>query len=156
MEPVVRNLATVPEQDVRAMVAYLVALAGVPTAEENAKRKSARATLAILKAAASAGRRCTPALAPLPRPGQGSVLGRRAAPRARHCDDGSDLEEPARITLEASSRRRASRAARCGFAEALTDAQVRELMAYIREHFGRAPPWSDVDEELREIREGRK
>ena len=41
-----------------------------------------------------------------------------------------------------------------GFAE-LTDSQVQELVAYIREQFGRAPPWNDVDAELKKAREER-
>jgi nicotinate dehydrogenase subunit B len=41
-----------------------------------------------------------------------------------------------------------------GFAQALTDAQVKELMAYIRSRFGRAPPWTDIDEELKKARQG--
>jgi nicotinate dehydrogenase subunit B len=43
-----------------------------------------------------------------------------------------------------------------GFANALTDSQVKDLMAYIREHFGRAPAWADVDAELAKIRENGK
>ena len=43
-----------------------------------------------------------------------------------------------------------------GFADVLTDGQVRDLMGYIREHFAKHPPWNDVDDELKKIREGKK
>ena len=43
-----------------------------------------------------------------------------------------------------------------GFADALTDGQVKDLAAYIRSEFGRAPAWPDVEQELTKIREGRK
>ena len=43
-----------------------------------------------------------------------------------------------------------------GFADALTDGQVKDLAAYIRSEFGRAPAWPDVEQELRKIREERK
>jgi hypothetical protein len=39
-----------------------------------------------------------------------------------------------------------------GFATALTDAQVKDLMIYIRAHFGREPPWRDIDRELKKAR----
>src|SRR5262249_342841 len=48
MEPVVRNLARAPEEDVRAMAAYLEALAGPPSAE---RRKKGEAALAQAKVA---------------------------------------------------------------------------------------------------------
>jgi mono/diheme cytochrome c family protein len=39
-----------------------------------------------------------------------------------------------------------------GYGEALSNEQVRDLVTYIRAYFGRAPPWPDVDDEIRKIR----
>ena len=43
-----------------------------------------------------------------------------------------------------------------GFETALTDAQVKDLMFYIRAHFGREPPWPDIDAELKKARAGQQ
>ena len=39
-----------------------------------------------------------------------------------------------------------------GFASELTDEQIRDLVAYIRGYFGRAPAWPDVEAEVRKSR----
>ncbi|MFL6570301.1 MAG: c-type cytochrome [Burkholderiales bacterium] len=158
MDPVVRNLARAPEADVRAMAAYLEALAGPPSAE---RRKKADAALAQAKAASRAN-------------GHGAEVyaGTCAACHDRGREAGSGGALPLalgtamtiptssnllRITLEgiAPPEGEAGRAMP-GFADALTDAQVKDLAAYIRSEFGRAPAWTDLDGELKKIRQEKK
>ena len=43
-----------------------------------------------------------------------------------------------------------------GFADALTDEQVRDLVTFVRAYFGREPPWQDVAGELRKARQGKR
>jgi mono/diheme cytochrome c family protein len=43
-----------------------------------------------------------------------------------------------------------------GFADALSDEQVKDLVAYIRAHFSREPPWPDVADELKKARQGKR
>jgi mono/diheme cytochrome c family protein len=158
MEPVVRNLARAPEEDVRAMAAYLAALAGPPSAE---RRKRADAALAQAKTASRANGR-----------GAEVYAGACAACHDRGREAGSGGALPLelgtamtiptssnllRIVLEGIAPPEGERGrAMPGFADALTDAQVRDLAAYIRGEFGRAAAWTDVDEELKKIREERK
>jgi len=158
MEPVVRNLARVPEEEVRAMAVYLEALAGPPSEQ---RRSRAEAALAHAKSAP-------------PGEGRGAEIYAGACAschdQGREATSGGALplalgtamtiptsKNLLRITLEgiASPEGEPGRAMP-GFANALTDQQAKDLMAYIREHFGRAPPWTDVDSELRKIREGKK
>jgi len=158
MDPVVRNLARAPEEDVRAMAAYLEALAGPPSAE---RRKKADAALAQAKAGSRANGR-----------GAEIYAGTCAACHDRGREAGSGGALPLglgtamtiptssnllRITLEgiAPPEGQPGRAMP-GFADALTDGQVKDLAAYIRSEFGRAPAWPDVEQELRKIREERK
>jgi mono/diheme cytochrome c family protein len=158
MEPVVRNLARAPEEDVRAIAAYLEALAGPPSAE---RRKKADAALAQAKAAARANGR-----------GAEVYAGTCAACHDRGREAGSGGALPLalgtamtiptssnllRITLEGIAPPEGEPGrAMPGFADALTDRQVKDLAAYIRSEFGGAAAWSDVEDELRKIREERK
>ena len=158
MEPVVRNLARAPEEDVRAMAAYLEALAGPPSAE---RRKKADAALAQARAPARANGR-----------GAEVYAGTCAACHDRGREAGSGGALPLalgtamtiptssnllRITLEGIAPPEGEPGRSMpGFADALTDGQVKDLAAYIRSEFGRAPAWPDVEEELRKIREERR
>ena len=158
MEPVVRNLAGVPEEDVRAIAVYLEALAGPPS---ESRRKNAEAALArSASAPPGEGRGAelyAAACGVCHDHGRGASSG-GALPLAL----GTAMTIPTsanllRITLEgiAPPEGQPGRAMP-GFANALTDTQVKDLMAYIRSHFGRAPAWSDVEAELAKIREERK
>ena len=158
MEPVVRNLARAPEEDVRAMAAYLEALAGPPSAE---RRKKADVALAQAKAASRANGR-----------GAEVYAGTCAACHDRGREAGSGGALPLalgtamtiptssnllRITLEGIAPPEGEPGRSMpGFADALTDGQVKDLAGYIRSEFGRAAAWTDVDEELKKIREERR
>jgi mono/diheme cytochrome c family protein len=166
MEPVVRNLARAPEEDVRAMAAYLEALAGPPSAE---RRKKADAALAQTKPVALAQ---TKPAARANGHGAEVYAGTCAACHDRGREAGSGGALPLalgtamtiptssnllRITLEGiAPPEGVPGRAMPGFADALTDGQVKDLAAYIRSEFGRATAWPDVDEELKKIREERK
>ena len=158
MVPVVRNLAGAPDEDLRAMATYLEALAGPPSPE---RRGKADAALAQAKAG--------------PRPnGRGAEVyaGACAACHDQGREAGSGGALPLtlgtamtiptssnllRIALEGIAPPEGEPGrAMPGFADALTDAQVKELAAYVRSEFGRAPAWTDVDDELKKIREERK
>jgi mono/diheme cytochrome c family protein len=158
MEPVVRNLGRAPEEDVRAMAAYLAALAGPPSAE---RLKKADAALTQAKAGSRADGR-----------GAEVYAGACAACHDRGREAGSGGALPLalgtavtlptsanllRIALEGIAPPEGEPGrAMPGFADALTDAQMKDLAAYIRSEFGRAAAWTDVDEELKKIREERK
>jgi len=158
MDPVVRNLARAPEEDVRAMAAYLEALAGPPSAE---RRKKADAALAQAKVASRANGRgaeiyagtCAACHDRGREAGSGGAL-RLELGTAMTIPTSSNL---LRITLEGIAPPEGEPGrAMPGFADALTDGQVKDLAAYIRSEFGRAAAWTDVDEELKKIREERK
>jgi len=158
MEPVVRNLGRAPEEDVRAMAAYLAALAGRPSAE---RIKKAEAALAQAKAGSRADGR-----------GAEVYAGACAAchDRGREAGSGGALflalgsattlptsANLLRIALDGIAPPEGEPGrAMPGFADALTDGQVKDLAAYIRSEFGRAAAWTDVDEELKKIREEKR
>lgn len=159
MDPVVRNLALVAEEDVRAIAAYFALLMGEPSAQ---RQKRAEEALALAKRGQVDGNA-----------GKGAALyggacgtchdrGRQASNGAAlHLALGTAMTVPTsknllRITLEGIAPPQGVPGRTMpGFAQALTDAQVKDLVTYIRERFGRAPPWDDVDDELKKARQGR-
>jgi mono/diheme cytochrome c family protein len=148
MDPVVRNLARVAEDDVRALADYFAALLpSGPRRNAEAKPDSGGPGAAIYAGACGTchdrGRDAS----------SGSAL-ELAAASALRLPTSANL---VRITLEGIAPP-AGEPGRSmpGFAQALTDAQMKELMHYSRSRFGGgAPPWSDVDETLRKAREAR-
>jgi mono/diheme cytochrome c family protein len=159
MDPVVRNLALVAEDDVRAIAAYFAQRMGEPTAE---RHKRAEEALALAKRGPLEGNG-----------GKGAALypgacgtchdqGRQASNgTALHLALGTAMTVPTsknliRIILEGIAPPEGEPGRTMpGFAQALDDAQVKDLVHYIRERFGRAPPWTDVDDELRKARQGK-
>ncbi|OGA65790.1 MAG: hypothetical protein A3G81_00050 [Betaproteobacteria bacterium RIFCSPLOWO2_12_FULL_65_14] len=148
MEPVVRNLARVSEDDVRALADYFAALLPPgPRPRPEAKPDSGGPGAAIYAGACGVchdrGRDVTS--------GSGLQLALASAvtvPTSRNL---------LRITLEGIAPPPGEPGRSMpGFAQALTDAQVKTLMHYSRSRFGGGlPPWNDVDEALREAREGK-
>jgi mono/diheme cytochrome c family protein len=158
MEPVVRNLAEVPEQEVRAIAAYFVALAGAPAPGRQKKAEEALSHAKRDRTALSTG-------APLYAGACGVChdQGRQASSGGGlHLALATAVTVPSsknliRITLEGIAPRGAAPGRSMpGFADALTDEQVKDLMVYIRAYYGRLPPWTDIDQELRKFREGSK
>jgi mono/diheme cytochrome c family protein len=158
MDPVVRNLARVNEADVRALADHFAALAGPPSPE---RRQRAAASLAQAKRDRAA---------PL---NDGSIYAGACGichDRGRDASSGSGLHlalstaltvptsrNLVRITLEGIAPPEGEPGRSMpGFARSLTDAQVTALMHYSRARFGGgAPPWTDVEQALREAREAK-
>lgn len=160
MAPVVRNLAQVPQDEVRAIAQYTFTLGGTASDErrkkaaeaiDHAKRDQAggaRARLQDTGAAlyASACASCHD---------QGRLPGSEGA---LHLALGTAMTVPTsmnlvRITLEGIFPPEGE-AGRWmpGFANSLTEAQARELIDYIRSEFGRLPPWPDVRQQVEQVR----
>ena len=148
MDPVVRNLARVPEADVRAIAGYFTELTAPRARRAPEKTPEIGGPGAMIYAGACGfchdrGRDASS--------GSGLHLAYATAvtvPTSRNL---------VRITLEGIAPPEGEPGRSMpGFAQALSDAQVKELMHYSRSRFGGgAPPWSDVDEALREAREAK-
>jgi len=172
MEPVVRNLAAVPEQYVRAIATYVATLAGQPTAVRKKKAEDALLQARDEGAAYPRIERANQNTAGSDRGLQNGAAvyagacadchdqGRHASSGgALHLALGTAMTIPTsanliRITLE-GIQPPDSEPGRWmpGYADALTDEQVKDLVTFIRAHFGREPPWPDVADELRKARQ---
>lgn len=175
MDPVVRNLAAVPERDVQAIAAYVAARIGAPTPQ---RRKGGEEALAHARRDIAAypfvdrGSRHVAGDDRAFREGAAVYAGTCAechdrgrlatSGAALHLALGSAVTIPTsanliRITLEGIIPPDSDPARWMpGFAGALTDEQVKDLVYYMRTHFGRAPPWRDVDDELKKAKSGAK
>jgi mono/diheme cytochrome c family protein len=157
MDPVVRNLAKAPEEDVRAIAVYIAARIGDPAFAH--RRKLDEAQLAR-----EAGDRYS----------RGAEI--YVGTCAQCHDQGRDVSSGAALDLSLGSSTTMPTSANLiritlegiaapddeparfmpGFATALTDEQVKDLMIYIRAHFGREPAWHDIDRELKKAKAGRR
>ncbi|PJI99634.1 nicotinate dehydrogenase subunit B [Acidovorax sp. 69] len=159
MAPVVRELAHLPDDDIRAMASYLASFTATdPTADAQVKAAAAVATAAALA----------------PQPGQAQRLFNGACAACHHDGDGPRLLG-VNVPLALNSNLHSDRpdnllqvivhgirepAARDigfmpGFGHALSDAQITELAGYMRQRYapGR-PAWRDVPEALARVRAG--
>jgi mono/diheme cytochrome c family protein len=157
MAPVVKNLETVPDEDVRAVATYVAAVAGNASGARQAEAdkvitRAKRQSSAAIEAAApraedaiyagacaqchgEAGRSPTiPALnlslssaLRMPRPDNVVRIVREGI---RPVDGGAGPMMP-------------------GFADALTDDQLLTLLGYLRAHFAEQPAWSGVEDAVR-------
>ena len=173
MTPVVLNLRTVPEEDVQALAAYVAASMGPPGADRQKKaedalthaRRDEAAGGRIDRDSAHAGDRAI-------RNGAAIYAGACAVCHdvGRHASSGSGLHlalgtamtlptsaNLVHIILEGIAPPEGEPGRSMpGFAEALSDEQVRDLVTYIRAYFGRAPPWLDVDHEIGKVRQAKR
>jgi mono/diheme cytochrome c family protein len=155
MDPVVRNLARAPQPDVRAITTYL---------------------LTVLEAAGDRRRKPPPAPAASGQIAGDPNLAHGAALYAGNCapchEQGRTSSSGSGLNLELGTAMTIPTSANLiritlegipvpedepgrfmpGYAAALTDDQMRDLVQYVRVHFGRRPPWRDVDAELRKAR----
>ena len=163
MAPVVRNLSDVPDADIRAIATYVADRMGAPDGPAPAPP-------------------ATPPPAPVARAGgeeRGQEQGRAAAIYAGACatchEPGGPLQFQAPVALDRATslaQPNPSNAIRAilhgvetpdaaaqplmpGFANALTDAQVAELTAWLRTRFSGGPAWDDLEAEVAEARSGR-
>jgi mono/diheme cytochrome c family protein len=164
MQPVVRNLAAVSEDDVRAIAAYLAQFAGPPTPERQ-KRAQDASSLAERERASSA---------PAPESGGAAVYAAACATchaQGRDASSGASLPlslgtamtvptsaNLVRITLEGIQPPTGESGRWMpAFATLLTDEQTRDLMVFIRAQYGGgAPPWRDIDEQIHSVRKALK
>jgi mono/diheme cytochrome c family protein len=173
MEPVVRNLATVPEQDVRAMAVYLAAIAGEPSPDRQKKARDALAHASREQAAYPLTDRDDHEATP--QGGDQAYRNGRAiyAGACASChDQGRQPTSGAALHLALGSAVTIPTSANLvriimegivppdgeagrfmpGFASDFTDGQIRDLVAYIRRYFGRAPAWLDIEDEVNKAR----
>jgi mono/diheme cytochrome c family protein len=172
MAPVTRQLATVPDQDVRAMAVYIASLmpqtapAAGPTPTGSASASPAPATpvaatpVAADQATAEAGAPdskaaalfagacggCHGADAPMTRSGAPSLAFSTtvSAPTARNA--------VAMILHGLPWREGQPGPYMPGFADALTDDQITALAGYLRAQYSTRPAWQDVPATVREAR----
>lgn len=150
MAPVAHNLALVPEADVRAIATYVASMAGAagdqaakPVRRElPAAAAGAQSTAAAIFAGACAG--CHSGA-----PGATAVdLARSTVVHAP--DPGNAIH----VVLEGIAPPEGQRGPLMPpFAGALTDAQVADVLGYVRARFGGGAPWSDLATRVRAIRQ---
>jgi mono/diheme cytochrome c family protein len=175
MAEVVRNLSTAPEQEVRAIAAFIASFTGQDTAES---RQRAAQVLARVESDSKA--RAGEAAAPEPQraaaqgpAGRGIYAGACASCHdsgrlagssgtALHLALSSSVHLPTpgnviRIILDGISPPEGERGRMMpGFAGALTDEQVVALARYLRSDFAKGPPWRDIEDEVRKARRERE
>ena len=173
MEPVVRNLASVPERDVRAMAVYLAAIAGEPSSLRQKKAAEALAHARREQAAYPLPDRADHEILRL---GSDQAYENGKAVYAGACaschDRGRQATSGAALHLALGTAMTIPTSANLihiimegivppngdpgrfmpGFAAELSDEQLKDLVAYIRAYFGRAQAWPDVEEELKKAR----
>ncbi|GJD96230.1 c-type cytochrome [Methylobacterium iners] len=155
MAPVSHNLSQVGESEVRAMATYLTALMGPPSGERLGRTEAIAAR---------------PDAAPDPRLAAGERIYAGACATC-HASGGqvpytvnslayhTTLFGPdPRNVIQAVLRgirppEGAAGAIMPGYAEMLTDGQVADLLDYLRARFSDAPPWTDLERKVREVRE---
>ena len=158
MAGVVRELAAVPDADVRAMATYLVSFQ--PDVDEQAA--SAQAQRAIAAAASNEGRLLGPAqrmfdgaCAACHHDGNGPTLLGVNAPLALNSNLTSARPDNLLRTILGGVREPALRdiGFMPAFRDALDDAQIAELAGYMRARFApQEPPWSDLPQSVARVR----
>lgn len=161
MAPVVHNLATASESDVRAIAVYVAAVAGAPSA---ARQAQARSAVARAAGGSGVGSATTSDDA-------GAAIYSGACAQC-HGEAGRAPAVPA-LNLALSSALRMPRADNAvriirngirpadggagpimpGFADVLTDAQLVSLAAYLRIHFAERPGWVGIEDAVRQAKQ---
>ena len=157
MAEVVDNLSSIPANDVRAIAVYMAGVSGTPTpariregeaaqaqaGPSTAPVSEANAAGASIYAAACAS--CHAGGRPLPYGGVNLALSTAVA--------GPDPRNLANIVLSGVQPVAGERSPIMpGFAANMTDAQVSALLNYLRARFSNRPPWSGVEEIVRDAR----
>ena len=158
MADVVRELAAVPDADVRAMATYLASFQ--PDVDEQSA--SAQAERAIAAAASNEGRLLGPAqrmfdgaCAACHHDGNGPTLLGVNTPLALNSNLTSARPDNLLRTILDGVREPASRdiGFMPAFRDALDDAQIAELAGYMRARFApQEPPWSDLPQSVARVR----
>jgi mono/diheme cytochrome c family protein len=161
MAPVVRNLAGVPDANVEAIAVYVTDISGAPS-----RGRQEQARRAIARASERARQQPTRA-----EPLSGGAQIYAGACAQCHGEAGRTPINPA-LNLALSTPVRAPESANVvriimdgihppegaagplmpGFGQALTDAQIASLAAYLRAHFTDQPAWSNIEATVRRAR----
>jgi mono/diheme cytochrome c family protein len=162
MMPVVHDLASAPEEDLRAMGIYIASLAEEP--EEERQKKTERA-IAFAKS------RAWGAVPEHPDKANGEGIFAGACASCHHAGGVTPSTKPVelalstmvnlpdprnliRIILDGIMPEEGERGPIMpGFADALTDQQVVVLAGYVRAHFTDLPAWPDLATRVSQIRE---
>jgi mono/diheme cytochrome c family protein len=156
MGPVVRNLAGVAPDDVRAIAIYIASRMRPPAAATPVQRAAADRPAATRVAATGGGATifagaCATCHTETAAPEHPVALGLTTSLNA------PDPRNAIHITLEGLWPDSGERGALMpGFAGELTDAQVAALVDYLRARFTDKPAWAEVPERVREIRSAMK
>ena len=157
MAEVTANLASVPENDVRAIALYMTSLFGPPTQDRLGQANATRAEIksastrpaaadapgALIYQAACAG--CHESGQPLPYSGINLRLSTAlSAPEPRNA---------ANIILSGIRPVGGERSPIMpGFADSMTDEQVMVLLNYLRGRFSKEPAWTGIEQAVRDAR----
>jgi mono/diheme cytochrome c family protein len=168
MAAVTRNLASAPEQDVRAIATYIAALAGNPPRPQDLQKKTDELVARAAHPQANGGRQgaaedatsaaiyagaCARCHSDTQASGAVGALN-FALVSAVH---GPDPRNAIRAVLDGIRPPDGRRGVTMpGFATAPGDAQIAGLMAYIRARFTTEPAWSNLEDEVRRIRQGKE
>lgn len=177
MQPVVRSLRKLPDQDVRAIATYVASLAGPQNAASPTDKGRAALDFALTREA-----KATPSPSPATAsksgdnpsaadPAPGAAIFAGACATCHH--SGGDLPISRPVALGLSSPVNAPDPANLihiirdgihpppgtrgplmpGFAGALTDPQIVALASYVRSQFSQQPAWPDIATTLSKIRQ---
>jgi nicotinate dehydrogenase subunit B len=160
MAPVVKELAELPDQDIRAMAVYLASF------NENALRKPAQDALAAklenststraLSASAVGARLYEGACAVCHRVGGAIMFGSRPSLALNSNLHSAVPENLIQVILHGIASPVSSDLGYMpGFKDSMTDDQLTELVSYLRRQFAPdKPPWTGVDAAVRQARAG--
>jgi len=165
MAPVVRNLAQVPTQDVQAIAAYIASAAGSPSPEQQQSVDRLMQRLSVLgretMGLAAGGSARNPIFA-------GACAGCHVEVRGHGAGGaislalGSAVNAPEpdnaiRVVLEGIHPAEGQPGPLMpGFAEALTDEQIAQVLAYVRASYSTRPAWFNLAARIRQIRRGKE
>lgn len=167
MGEVTGNLGPLPDADVHAIATYVASRMGTPSPERTKRGEDAR------KAAVPPQAMAVSAPAPADTPaGRGAAIyqaacatchdGSRPQPfgglnfhlsSAVNARDAQNVVNTVLFGLPAASGRQS--AIMPGFAASMTDAQIGDLLAYLREEYARQPAWPDVGRTIADTRSGK-
>jgi mono/diheme cytochrome c family protein len=153
MAEVVSNLAQVPPSDVRAIAIYMAEVLGPPPPDRRREAVLAEATPALAAQTEAQGAAIYAAACATchesgrPPPYGGINLGLSTA------ISGPDPRNLANIVLSGVRPVEGERSPIMpGFADSMSDAQVAQLLNYLRSRFGHQPAWSDIEKAVADAR----
>jgi mono/diheme cytochrome c family protein len=165
MMPVVRNLAQVPDDEVRAIALYVASVAGTPSPQRQQKadeliarlNRPGRETVGLSSVSADTGSAvfagaCAPCHSESRARGAAGAINLALSTEV----SAPDPRNAIRIVLDGVHPGEGQRGPSMpGFADVLTDSQLAELLNYARARFTSLPAWSDLEARIRRIREGK-